>query len=537
MPFVGKEVTIAAVLIPLEQEEEPAKTSVDKSPSAVFSFAENKLRSHHKSFPQEPWRLAEARLQDQWSQLEVLAATHKTQFQADMEAWRQAIEDTALQIEHAIQERNDEVLKQLEMVQITLQNQQQQMERDLQQTLQSLQNRVESVLFRQRQGWRAGLQSLQNWGLIILGVRMGFVVPRKNGMGRQLVLLSRGLQMAQLLQMVAQQMQGIRNWNPIVWQRTRLRVAAVSMGATAVVLMGVLATIILSSKEPSIGAKTMAMASSIFSNLMYHPWLPCATLYVAILESCLDLANRWKKLEQQQQQQQEHGKREDAGAEKNDPKTITPFPSMKVQVTSMATSMVLVALIQQLLPPWYYITAATTVTGSKLILDCLADEVVHNWMNMIRRIPKPQPADIIVGLERRLKLREKIMQNTYKMLERHLLHPAQAALTEIEMTLSTFYTTATARVGTTSNTTATTTTNTAATPDSSEANSSSIPSPSPSLGQKIKQVVVKSLRLRLTWSMAGIGMVWQWCWVKWNNDKGWDKKTVAGRKSNDGHGR
>jgi hypothetical protein len=82
--------------------------------------------------------------------------------------------------------------------------------------------------------------------------------------------------------------------------------------------------------------------------------------------------------------------------------------------------------IVTLLPGMTLNMVAASVSGSHLMFDCLSDEVVGNWLSMLRHM----------GHDKRRDLFRKASHEVYKKLREHLLYPAEAALEEIEDTLS-----------------------------------------------------------------------------------------------------
>ena len=174
----------------------------------------------------------------------------------------------------------------------------------------------------------------------------------------------------------------------------------------------------------------------------------------------------------------------------------------------MAISLLVVTPIQQFLPPWWYITAAATLTGSKLILNCLADEVVHNWLYMLRHIPKPDPtftSTVIMGWERRFQFRQKLRKKFWTFLEQRMTK----AWTEVETTFTSV-----------SSSTTTNTTSSSPAGETPVVPTSTTVSSSSNFGSKVKKLVAKSLRLHLTWSMTGMAVLWQWRWLKWKERTG-----------------
>mmetsp|Transcript_61136 Transcript_61136/g.149662 ORF Transcript_61136/g.149662 Transcript_61136/m.149662 type:complete len:686 (+) Transcript_61136:191-2248(+) len=62
---------------------------------------------------------------------------------------------------------------------------------------------------------------------------------------------------------------------------------------------------------------------------------------------------------------------------------------------------------------------AASCAGTKLLLDCVSDEVVHNWFSMVRKIP---PSKIWNALHNKM----------YERFEKQILYPTHEALHEIE---------------------------------------------------------------------------------------------------------
>eukprot|EP00529_Nitzschia_sp_RCC80_P016762 CAMPEP_0113478800 /NCGR_PEP_ID=MMETSP0014_2-20120614/20953_1 /TAXON_ID=2857 /ORGANISM="Nitzschia sp." /LENGTH=675 /DNA_ID=CAMNT_0000372023 /DNA_START=138 /DNA_END=2165 /DNA_ORIENTATION=+ /assembly_acc=CAM_ASM_000159 len=62
---------------------------------------------------------------------------------------------------------------------------------------------------------------------------------------------------------------------------------------------------------------------------------------------------------------------------------------------------------------------AASCAGTKLLLDCVSDEVVHNWFSMVRKIPPS-------------KIWNTVHNEMYKRFEKQILYPAHEALNEIE---------------------------------------------------------------------------------------------------------
>ena len=359
-------------------------------------------------------------LQQKWIDLERNLLVHKQQMENELENLRISWQDKQNQLAQEWTTHQNHMRSDLHQLQRILENERRQAERAVQRQFRRVRNNMEAHMFRQREGLMRVYKSLQNFLGVASGIAMAFFSsPLPHVWGRW----SRGLQTSVLAR------RGLVSRSNHPWM---LDVISASIMAAVVVWMP-------------------QTRSRLLDN-----YLTPFTLSVALWESTWSILEKWNASQ--------------------DPAEETPawMTSTLLKALSATGVLLTVHLITQFTPSWLPTILATSLVGSSLILESVADEIVGNWMRMIRH----------VGPER-LHLHQRIYNGMCRMLEKHVLHPAQEALQELEMM--------------------------ALQSDEQDDKEQDVSSKDNRLnvGQRIQVAVAKNFRLRLLWSLAGVGMVTQ----------------------------
>ncbi|KAG7373811.1 hypothetical protein IV203_012906 [Nitzschia inconspicua] len=113
---------------------------------------------------------------------------------------------------------------------------------------------------------------------------------------------------------------------------------------------------------------------------------------------------------------------------------------------------------------------AASASGSTLMLDCISDEVVGNWFGILCRMNRKSRMNIFRGA----------VWGVYQQLQRKFLYPAQAALEELEASIG-------------------------------YGDHEAIHNET--LRERVKEAVNQSMDVKLSWMLAGFGVLMQVLWM------------------------
>ena len=387
---------------------------------------------------QQRWMLVEQDLQQKWLDLERHLLVHKQQMENDLENLRISWQDKQNQLTQEWTAHQNHMRSDLHQLQRILETERRQAERAVQRQFRRLRIELETHIFRQRPGILRVYKSLQNFLGVLSGMALAFFSSLLPHVCER---WSRGLHTSVLARRGLIQLQN-RSSNP---RMIMLDVISASIVA-----------VVVSCMPPR--------------QLLLNHYLAPMTLSVALWESIWGILEKWNEAE--------HTAADEKTMTTKQQESSSPPASWMTSTRSKALSatgvLLTVHLITQFTPSWLPTILATSLVGSSLILESVADEIVGNWMRMIRH----------VGPER-LHLHQRIYNGMCRMLEKHVLHPAQEALQELEMM--------------------------ALQSDGQDDKEQDVSSKDDRLnvGQRIQAAVAKNFRLRLLWSLAGVGMVTQ----------------------------
>jgi hypothetical protein len=474
---------VVVVAVPLSSAVEETKQQETNSTAEIFDA----LRFQHQHHWEDAiglsnwnwWWSVDKEEQDllheRWSELEEFLQYRKEQAEADMkDFWmyhherakadakflHERLKEIATQVERDVLHHKDQMEHDIQALEESFQAESLKLEHAVHKSVLYIQTHIiENSIFRQRQGLARVYKSFQNFLGVLAGVTTTFWT------NPTLAKVSISLQSAGLARLLLPK------------ERSAIRDVA-SLGVLSISFMAAHRE---EKKKQLQAISSLQHTRPASSTHFLYKWLPPATLAAAVCETALEILKHC-----QEQELQEEGNRETA---KN--RTTT------VAILWVSTALP-IFLSLYVLPPRWSVMAAASLAGAKLLLDSASDEIVGNWMRMVRHMGQSRL---------KWKLGERVYQSIRRRLERKVLYPAREALEELEAAIANItqqtstgsyqkFVEILRHMGNSSSNR----------PDKEALDTNGLPT---HLVRNIKDAVARSLRLRMRWFIAAAGMISQ----------------------------